>query len=175
MSDSYNDHQPNSKNFESSRDGGRRGGFRGARGQNNRDGGGFRIRLSDNEMRSARSLQEAFNLRSTIAVLGFALRTLGQMLEEGKLDEIIHEYKNQSLNSNNRRNQDGRSNRFNNQRQTEAIEIKANPFERPSKPSSSEKISDCEIDVPLEEKDINEPIQENIKSNNDPMEKNSED
>jgi hypothetical protein len=51
--------------------------------------GGFRIRLSDNEMRSARALQEAFGLRSTVAVLGFALRTLGQQLEEGKLDELV--------------------------------------------------------------------------------------
>ena len=51
--------------------------------------GGFRIRLSDNEMRSARALQDAFGLRSTVAVLGFALRTLGQQLEEGKLDELV--------------------------------------------------------------------------------------
>jgi hypothetical protein len=55
----------------------------------NREGGGFRIRLSDNEMRAARSLQEAFRLRSTVAVLGFSLRTLAQLLEEGKLDELV--------------------------------------------------------------------------------------
>ena len=36
-----------------------------------RDGaGGFRIRLSDNELQAARTLQEAFQLRSTVAVLG---------------------------------------------------------------------------------------------------------
>lgn len=58
--------------------------------------GGFRIRLSDNEMRSARALQEAFGLRSTVAVLGFALRTLGQQLEEGKLEELVSQHRAQA-------------------------------------------------------------------------------
>ena len=35
----------------------------------NREPGGFRIRLSDNEMQAARALQEALGLRSTVAVL----------------------------------------------------------------------------------------------------------
>jgi hypothetical protein len=61
----------------------------GGRNAGNRDGGGFRIRLSDNEMRSARSIQEAFRLRSTVAVLGFSVRTIAQLLEEGKLDELV--------------------------------------------------------------------------------------
>ena len=84
MSDSYSDPQQQGRQTEGGRGEGR-GGQRGGRG-GNREGGGFRIRLSDNEMRSARALQEAFNLRSTVAVLGFALRTLGQMLEDGQLD-----------------------------------------------------------------------------------------
>ena len=58
--------------------------------------GGFRIRLSDNEMRSARALQEAFGLRSTVAVLGFALRALGQQLEEGKLAELVEQHRSQA-------------------------------------------------------------------------------
>jgi hypothetical protein len=62
---------------------------RGGRNSGNRDGGGFRIRLSDNEMRSARSIQEAFRLRSTVAVLGFSVRTIAQLLEEGKLNELV--------------------------------------------------------------------------------------
>ena len=45
------------------------------------------------------SEQEAFNLRSTVAVLGFALRTLGQMLEDGKLDSLISEYRSQNPNA----------------------------------------------------------------------------
>ncbi len=67
--------------------GNRQGG--GRDGGGGRDSGGFRIRLSDNEMQAARALQEAFNLRSTVAVLGFSLRTLAQLLEEGKLDEVV--------------------------------------------------------------------------------------
>ncbi|MFM1811502.1 MAG: hypothetical protein RLZZ336_440, partial [Cyanobacteriota bacterium] len=58
--------------------------------------GGFRIRLSDNEMRSARALQEAFGLRSTVAVLGFALRTLGQQLEDGQLAELVEQHRSQA-------------------------------------------------------------------------------
>ncbi|MEB3318936.1 MAG: hypothetical protein VKO39_12470 [Cyanobacteriota bacterium] len=68
---------------------------RGERTQAPREGG-FRIRLSDNEMRSARALQEAFGLRSTVAVLGFALRTLGQQLEEGKLAELVEQHRSQA-------------------------------------------------------------------------------
>ena len=71
------------------------GGARGDRSQGPREGG-FRIRLSDNEMRSARALQEAFGLRSTVAVLGFALRTLGQQLEEGKLEELVNQQRSQT-------------------------------------------------------------------------------
>ena len=87
MTDSYSDSRHQGGQGDNRGDGGRGG--RGGRGQGNREGGGFRIRLSDNEMRSARALQEAFNLRSTVAVLGFAVRTLGQMLEDGKLEELV--------------------------------------------------------------------------------------
>lgn len=66
--------------------GGRDGGGRDGGG---REGGGFRIRLSDNEMQAARALQEAFGLRSTVAVLGFSLRTLAQQLEQGQLADLI--------------------------------------------------------------------------------------
>lgn len=69
--------------------GGRDGGGREGRDGGGREGGGFRIRLSDNEMQAARALQEAFGLRSTVAVLGFSLRTLAQQLEQGQLAELI--------------------------------------------------------------------------------------
>ncbi len=75
-------------NFTSSQ-GRPEGAGRGNRQGGARDSGGFRIRLSDNEIQAARALQEAFNLRSTVAVLGFSLRTLAQLLEEGKLDEVV--------------------------------------------------------------------------------------
>ena len=61
----------------------------------NREPGGFRIRLSENEMQAARALQEAFGLRSTVAVLGFSLRTLAQQLEAGQLDELVAQQRSQ--------------------------------------------------------------------------------
>ncbi len=54
-----------------------------------REPGGFRIRLSDNELRAARAVQEAFQLRSTVAALGFSIRTIAQLLEQGSLDELV--------------------------------------------------------------------------------------
>ena len=55
----------------------------------NRDGGGIRIRLSDNDMKSVRTIQEAFQLKSTVAVLGFSVRTLSEMIEDKDLS-LIH-------------------------------------------------------------------------------------
>jgi hypothetical protein len=69
---------------------------RGGRSGPNREPGGFRIRLSDNEMQAARALQEAFGLRSTVAVLGFALRTLADQLEKGQLEALVAEHRAQA-------------------------------------------------------------------------------
>jgi hypothetical protein len=82
MADESNPSNPRGGRPSGGRDGGGRNG-------GGRDSGGFRIRLSDNEMQAARALQEAFGLRSTVAVLGFSLRTLAQQLEQGQLDELI--------------------------------------------------------------------------------------
>ena len=76
------------------REGGSREGGQRQGGQ--RDTGGFRIRLSDNELQAAGALQEAFGLRSTVAVLGFALRTLAQQLEAGQLDELVAQQRAQA-------------------------------------------------------------------------------
>ena len=128
MSESYGDPQKG-RNLS-----GARGGSGGGRGSGNREGGGFRIRLSDNEMRASRAIQEAFNLRSTVAVLGFALRTLGQMLEDGKLDSLISEYRSQNPNANrNQSESSGRKFHPNNK-----VTSKPDPFARPSKPESSQ-------------------------------------
>ena len=133
MGDSYSDHQTQGRNFDSTRE--RRGNFRGGRGPGNREPGGFRIRLSDNEMRYARNIQEAFNLRSTVAVLGFALRTLGEMLEKGKLNELIDQTREQNTNQNNR---DGQENRNENRRNNFSNNTeRPNPFARPEKPEQT--------------------------------------
>lgn len=108
----------------------------GARGGGNREPGGFRIRLSDNEMRSARALQEAFHLRSTVAVLGFCVRTLGQMLEEGKLDELVEQQRSQAGNR-----EGGRPpRRDGSERPRRAAAERAprvDPFARPSRPAAA--------------------------------------
>ena len=65
----------------------------------NRDGGGFRIRLSDNEMRAVKSIQETFQLKSTVAVLGFSVRTLSEMIEDKNLMETITNFAKNNKNS----------------------------------------------------------------------------
>ena len=136
MTDSYSDPQRQERHGDGHREGGK-GEFRGGRGSGNRDAGGFRIRLSDNEMRSARALQEAFQLRSTVAVLGFALRALGQMLEDGQLDELIAKERSKAPRTDRRRedgNQRNRSDRSNPERQSTNRGAKPDPFARPAKP-----------------------------------------
>ncbi len=132
MSDSYSDPQQQAGQGDGGRDGQRGRGNRGG----GREGGGFRIRLSDNEMRSARALQEAFNLRSTVAVLGFAVRSLGQMLEDGQLDALIEQQRNQPPRSGRRdgggRDGGGRGRRFDDERGNRGS--RPNPFARPAKP-----------------------------------------
>ena len=136
MSDSYSDPQQQAGQGDGGRDGQRSRGNRGG----GREGGGFRIRLSDNEMRSARALQEAFNLRSTVAVLGFAVRSLGQMLEDGQLDALIEQQRNQPPRGGRRdgggrdggRDGGGRGRRFDDERGSRGS--RPNPFARPTKP-----------------------------------------
>ena len=151
MSDSYSDPQQQAGQGEGGRDGQRSRGNRGG----GREGGGFRIRLSDNEMRSARALQEAFNLRSTVAVLGFAVRSLGQMLEEGQLDALIEQQRNQPARGGRRdggaRDGGGRGRRFDDERSSRGS--RPNPFARPSKPQpevQAEPVEEPEVEPVLE-------------------------
>ena len=148
MSDSYRNPQQQEKRFDNSREV-TRGGYRSNKGPGNKEFGGFRIRLSDNEMRSARSLQEAFNLRSTVAVLGFAIRTLAQMLEEGKLEELLAHHQNQVPNTGNRRENAGDYGSSTNvsRDNSDKRRNKPNPFARPEKPQSN---------PPSENKEVND-------------------
>ena len=140
MGDSYTNNQPGGGDFQNQRQNGRNN-FRGGRGSNNREGG-FRIRLSDNEMRAARSLQEAFNLRSTVAVLGFSVRTLAQMLEDGSLEDLISHYRSQAPANDQRR---GRGNRVgHNGDNNNSANTKPNPFARPEKPVKEEEVADTD-------------------------------
>ena len=158
MSDSYSDPQQQAGQGDGGRDGQRSRGNRAG----GREGGGFRIRLSDNEMRSARALQEAFNLRSTVAVLGFAVRSLGQMLEEGQLDALIEQQRNQPARGGRRdggsrdgggRDGGGRGRRFDDERGSRGS--RPNPFARPSKPQP-----EVQAD-PVDEPEV-EPVMEPV-------------
>ena len=155
MSDSYSDPQQQAGQGDGGRDGQRSRGNRGGGREGGREGGGFRIRLSDNEMRSARALQEAFNLRSTVAVLGFAVRSLGQMLEEGQLDALIEQQRNQPARGGTRdgggRDGGGRGRRFDDERSSRGS--RPNPFARPSKPQpevQAEPVEEPEVEPVVE-------------------------
>ena len=103
-----------------------------------REGGGFRIRLSDNEMKAVKSIQEAFQLRSTIAVLGFSVRTLSEMIKDEKLIESITEYaKNNKNSSPNRQSQNPYE---------EKTKAAPDPFARPVKSTSTEEIQPSEVE-----------------------------
>ena len=162
MTDSYGDPQQQGTQDGGGRgEGGRGDGGRGrgGRGGGNREGGGFRIRLSDNEMRSARALQEAFNLRSTVAVLGFAVRSLGQMLEDGQLSDLIEQQRNQAPRGRRDgagRDGGGRGRRFDDDRQG-GRGSRPDPFARPSRPEpepspepEAEAESPAEAEAPAE-------------------------
>ena len=97
MSNSNYDNNYGQENYRS-RGNNDRSNFRNRSG-GNRDGGGFRIRLSDNEMKAVRSIQEAFQLKSTVAVLGFSVRTLSEMIEDKDLMESITKFAKNNKNS----------------------------------------------------------------------------
>jgi len=103
-----------------------------------RDGGGFRIRLSDNEMKAVKSIQETFQLRSTVAVLGFSFRTLSEMIKDEKLIESITEYAKNNKNSS--------PTRLSQNTYKEKTNTAPDPFARPVKSSSNEEIQSGELE-----------------------------
>ena len=109
-----------------------------------RDGGGFRIRLSDNEMKAVKSIQETFQLRSTVAVLGFSVRTLSEMIKDEKLIGSITQYANNNKNSSSPKKE------LAYEKKSKIPE--ANPFARPVKKTPSEEIKQ-NIDKEVEEGD----------------------
>lgn len=154
MSDSYGEPQQQGGQGDGGREGFRARGGRGG----NREGGGFRIRLSDNEMRSARALQEAFNLRSTVAVLGFAVRSLGQMLEDGQLEALIEQQRSQTPRPGRRRDGEGRDGGGRGRRGHDdrgGRGSRPDPFARPSRPQqNTEPVSesaDAEADASMQD------------------------
>ena len=86
----------NRNNFENNRSNSRN------RFGGNKENSGFRIRLSENEMQAAKVIQEKFQLKSTVAVLGFAVRTLSDLVKDEELKDTINKYvtENKRLSSN---------------------------------------------------------------------------
>jgi hypothetical protein len=105
-------------------------GGRGPRDGAGREPGGFRIRLSDNEMRAARAVQEAFGLRSTVAALGLSIRTVAQLLDEGKLDEVLAQHRANGGS----RPSGGGERRGPRPERDERPSNRPNPFARPARP-----------------------------------------
>ena len=87
--------------------------------------GSLRIRLSDNELRAAQLIQERFQLRSTVAALGFCLRAMAQMVEEGKIsaDNLTSQLPQHS----------GPSGRREEQTAKQAPAVRPDPLARPAK------------------------------------------
>ena len=122
----------------------------------NRDGGGFRIRLSDNEMKAVRSIQEAFQLKSTVAVLGCSDRTLSEMIEDKDLMESIPKFANNNKNTSSPRKAVVTENKSKN--------VAPDPFARPVKKTPNEEIQQNKEESKEEVKEeIKEEIKEEVK------------
>ena len=50
-------------------------------------------------MKAVKSIQDTFQLRSTVAVLGFSVRTLSEMIKDEKLIDSITQYAKNNKNS----------------------------------------------------------------------------
>ena len=88
----------NRNNFENNRSNSRN------RFGGSKENSGFRIRLSENEMKAAKTIQEKFQLKSTVAVLGFAVRTLGELVKDEELIDTINKYVKENKNFSSKRN-----------------------------------------------------------------------
>ena len=135
MSNSNFGNNPGQENYRS-RSNNERSNFR-DRSSGRRDGG-FRIRLSDNEMKAVKSIQETFQLRSTVAVLGFSVRTLSEMIKDEKLIESIKEYA-----KNNKNSSPSRQSQNTYEEKTKTI---PDPFARPVKNTSTEENQSSEVE-----------------------------
>ena len=147
MSNSNYDNNYGQENYRS-RGNNDRSNFRNRSG-GNRDGGGFRIRLSDNEMKAVRSIQEAFQLKSTVAVLGFSVRTLSEMIEDKDLMEAITKFAKNNKNTSSPNKALDSENKSKN--------VGPDPFARPVKKTPSDEIQP-------NKKEIKEEIKEEIKN-----------
>jgi hypothetical protein len=137
----------------------------GGRPPGNREPGGFRIRLSDNEMRAARAIQESFGLRSTVAALGFAIRTVAQLLEDGQLDALVAQQRAQGGNRGDSPRGDGprgdrRPGGGEGRGSRPERGPRIDPFARPSKPAPVAPVVEEELPSAVSEAEPAEPADE---------------
>ena len=152
MSNSNYDNNYGKENYRS-RANNDRSNFRNRSG-GNRDGGGFRIRLSDNEMKAVRSIQEAFQLKSTVAVLGFSVRTLSEMIEDKDLMESITKFARNNKNT----SSPSKATAFENT----SKKVVPDPFARPVKNTPIEKTQPNKEEIKEEIKEENKKEQEEV-------------
>ena len=85
-----------------------------------------------------KSIQDTFQLKSTVAVLGFSVRTLSEMIKDEKLIGSIKEYaKNNKNSSPNRQSQNPYE---------EKTKTSPDPFARPVKSTSNEDNQSSEVE-----------------------------
>ena len=150
MSNSNYDNNYGQENYRS-RGNNDRSSFRNRSG-GNRDGGGFRIRLSDNEMRAVKSIQDAFQLKSTVAVLGFSVRTLSEMIEDKHLMEEITKFAKNNKNTSSPSKATASENR--------SKKVVPDPFARPVKNTPSEQTQPNKEEIKEEIKEIKKEQEE---------------
>ena len=146
MSNSNYDNNYGQENYRS-RGNNDRSSFRNRSG-GNRDGGGFRIRLSDNEMKAVRSIQEAFQLKSTVAVLGFSVRTLSEMIEDKDLMESITKFARNNKNTSSPSKAAASENR--------SKKVVPDPFARPVKNTPSEQTQPNEEEIKKAQEEVDD-------------------
>jgi hypothetical protein len=90
-------------------------------------------------MKAVKSIQETFQLKSTVAVLGFSVRTLSEMINDEKLIESITEYA-----KNNKNSSPSRQSQIPYEEKTKTA---PDPFARPVKSTSTEEIESSEVEA----------------------------
>ena len=103
-------------------------------------------------MKAVRSIQEAFQLKSTVAVLGFSVRTLSEMIEDKDLMESITKFANNNKNTSSPRKSVVSENKSKN--------VAPDPFARPVKKTPSEEIQPNKEGLKEQEEELKEEVKE---------------
>ena len=104
-------------------------------------------------MKAVRSIQEAFQLKSTVAVLGFSVRTLSEMIEDKDLMELVTKF------AKNNKNTSSPSKAVVSENKSKKLE--PDPFARPVKKNPSEEIQPNKEEIKEEIKEEKEEGDDN--------------